>query len=175
MTNTTYFDGCRTYEDLKKRYHELARKNHPDCGGDPEVMKAINAEFDRLQPQLKNTHRKKDGTTWTAEAGSKSETKEAPEAFRQMVEELLKYNVIIEFIGCYVWISGDTKPVKDQLKALGFRWASDKKMWYLKPENYKPRNHKPWTMDQIRNHHGVQYTFYGRENVQSEYQPAPVF
>lgn len=174
---TTYFATCETLEELKKEYHRLARLYHSDNGGNDEIMKAINAEHDKRFNELKNTHRKKDGTTWTAEEGSAAATTETPEQFRAMVEELLKYDVYIEFIGCYVWVSGDTKPVKEQLKALGFRWAKEKQCWYLKPENYKPHNHKPWTMDEIRAHHGVQASFRGHysEDVKNEFQPAPVF
>ena len=40
------FKDCRTLEELKKKYHELVLKHHPDRGGDLETMKAINAEFD---------------------------------------------------------------------------------------------------------------------------------
>lgn len=32
------------------------------------------------------------------------------------------------------WVSGNTRPIKDHLKAMGFKWAPKKKMWYLKPQ-----------------------------------------
>ena len=44
----TYFKNVKNVEDLKTAYKKLARKNHPDMGGDIEVMKAINNEFDML-------------------------------------------------------------------------------------------------------------------------------
>lgn len=50
----TYFSGCHTAEDLKKRYLELAKANHPDKGGDAEIMKAINHEYDNLVEALKS-------------------------------------------------------------------------------------------------------------------------
>lgn len=34
-----------------------------------------------------------------------------------------------------VWVSGDTYPVKDQLKADGFRWSSKKKAWWKSRTN----------------------------------------
>lgn len=37
-----------SYDVVKQRYRKLARENHPDHGGDPERMKAINAAFDLL-------------------------------------------------------------------------------------------------------------------------------
>lgn len=46
----TYFKNVASFEDLKSQFRELARANHPDAGGDPEIMKAINQEFDTLFP-----------------------------------------------------------------------------------------------------------------------------
>ena len=43
-----YFKNVKNVEDLKTAYKKLARENHPDMGGDIEVMKAINNEFDML-------------------------------------------------------------------------------------------------------------------------------
>ena len=186
-TKTNYFADCTTLEELKSRYHELARKYHPDNGGDVETMKEVNAEFDRMHGLLKNTHKKADGTTWTAEAGSKAENKEAPEEFRDMINNLLKHNLTIEIIGCFVWVYGDTKAVKDELKAMGFRWHSKKLSWYLKPEDYKRRSRKEYSMEEIRSMYTVHGVFYGHEDgnagrttrpafqpQRNEYQPAPV-
>ena len=38
-----YFANIKTLEELKKEYKRLALENHPDRGGDVEVMKARNA------------------------------------------------------------------------------------------------------------------------------------
>lgn len=46
----TYFKNVKSLEDLKNQFRELARKNHPDAGGDAETMKAINQEYDKLFP-----------------------------------------------------------------------------------------------------------------------------
>jgi len=40
-----YFNS-KTIDELKTEYRRLAKENHPDHGGDTEVMKEINAEFD---------------------------------------------------------------------------------------------------------------------------------
>ena len=48
-----YFNNIKNLDDLKKQYRDLALKNHPDVGGDPETMKAINAEYDLLFPMYK--------------------------------------------------------------------------------------------------------------------------
>ena len=49
-----YFKNVKSFEDLKKSYKDLIKKNHPDNGGDLEVMKEINVEFDALFPIWKN-------------------------------------------------------------------------------------------------------------------------
>lgn len=53
---TTYFKNVKNLEDLKNQFKVLARKNHPDTGGDPEVMKAINGEYDTLFPIWKHKY-----------------------------------------------------------------------------------------------------------------------
>ena len=51
-----YFKNVKSFEDLKNQFRELARKNHPDAGGDAETMKAINQEYDTLFPIWKHRH-----------------------------------------------------------------------------------------------------------------------
>lgn len=36
--------------------------------------------------------------------------------------------------GACIWVIGNTKPMKDLLKELGFRWAPKKQGWYWKPQ-----------------------------------------
>ena len=49
-----YFKNVQSFEDLKAQFKALAKANHPDAGGDPEAMKAINLEYDTLFPIWKN-------------------------------------------------------------------------------------------------------------------------
>ncbi len=44
-----YFSGCFTDEQIKIRYRELSKKNHPDLGGDVEIMKEINIQYDKIR------------------------------------------------------------------------------------------------------------------------------
>jgi len=135
-----------TLEELKKQYRELALKHHPDMGGNTETMKAINNEYDKLFPKLKDVHQTKDGTTYTAKQG----TAETPEYFKDLINELMKMDgIIIEIIGCFVWVTGNTKPNKDRLKALKFQWRSKKTAWYLKPEDYRKKSRKDYGLDEI--------------------------
>jgi len=64
-------------------------------------------------------------------------------------------DIVIEVIGCFVWVSGDTKPYKEILKSLKFKWHSKKICWYLAPEDYRTRSRKDYEMDEIRAMYGT--------------------
>ena len=51
--------------------------------------------------------------------------------------------------GCWIWISGNTKPVKQELKKIGLRYAWDKKEWYWKPAGYHKRSRRTWSVSEI--------------------------
>lgn len=48
-----YFAGCKTKEEIKKKYRSLCKMFHPDTGGDIKVMQEINRQKDRLDKQYK--------------------------------------------------------------------------------------------------------------------------
>jgi len=147
-----YFKNPQTLEELKQQYRALAFKFHPDKGGTNEAMKAINAEYDSLFPKLKDIHKNKDGETYTA----RQESAETADQFKDLISELMKMDdIIIEVIGCFVWLTGNTRPYKDRLKDLKFQWHHKKTAWYLKPEDYKRRSRKDYDLDEIRNMYGT--------------------
>ena len=147
-----YFDNPQTLEELKKQYRKLAFEHHPDCGGSDEEMKIVNNEYDELFKVLKDVHKTKDGETYTA----KQESNETADQFKDLINRLMKMdNIIIEIIGCFVWVTGNTRPYKGDLKALRFQWHSKKTAWYLKPEDYKKQSRKDYALDEIRAMYGT--------------------
>ena len=149
-----YFDNCHTMDELKKEYRRLAALNHPDHGGDNETMAAINNEYSQRFEVLKHQH--------NASADEAHQTTEAPEEFINIINALVKIpGLIVELCGCWLWISGDTRPHKEELKAAGCRWSSSKKMWYWRHQEdgaHWSRGKK--SMSQIRMKYGSQ-TFAG--------------
>lgn len=158
---TTYFKNCKTLEQLKAEYKKLALKNHPDCGGDEEVMKAINKEYDQVFPKLKNIHTNKDGEHY------EKENTETVEEFKDIITQLMKMEMVtIEIIGSFIWVSGNTKPHKEALKNLGFKWHSKKLCWYKSPEGYRRSGGKKnYGMDEIREMYGVQFEGTGQDTT----------
>jgi len=44
-----FFDTITSIQNLKKKYRELAYQHHPDHGGDEDMMKRINAEYEKVR------------------------------------------------------------------------------------------------------------------------------
>lgn len=153
MKNYNYFAPTpTTLEELKTMYRQLAMQHHPDRGGDGEVMKAINNEYDELFPRLKDIRKTREGETYTA----RQTTTETAEHFKDLIDQLMRMDdITIEVIGCFVWVTGNTRPHKDQLKGLGFKWHSKKIAWYLAPEDYRRRSRRDYALDEIRNMYGT--------------------
>lgn len=153
QTNYKYFTPTpKTLEELKGLYRKLVFQHHPDKGGSTEAMQAVNQEYDLLFTGLKDVHQTKDGETYTA----KQSNTETADQFKDLINKLMKMeNIEIEIIGCFVWVTGDTKPHREKLKALKFQWHSKKTAWYLKPENYKRKSRKEYDLEEIREMYGT--------------------
>lgn len=155
----TYFNNITSLDELKKAYRRLAMIHHPDVGGDLETMKAINAEHDTLFEQLKRKH--------NTEADENHQTTETAEEFRDIIAVLIRLSGLeIELCGSWLWIGGNTREHKEELKAAGCRWSSNKKLWYW----HHPEQGRKWhrgnrTMGEIR-------TKYGSETIRSRYEGA---
>lgn len=80
---------------------------------------------------------------------------ESSEDLEKVISEILKMQgVEIEVCGNWLWLSGNTKEYKEELKKLGCFWASQKKKWYYRPIKYKSLNRRSWDMDSIRKKYG---------------------
>ena len=139
-----YFNNCETIEQLKKEYKKLAFANHPDRNGDVEVMKAINNEYEEALNNLKLNGNKAD-----------KESTEVASEFIEIINSIINLEgLVIEIVGSWIWITGNTKEHKEVLKANGFYYASKKKAWYLKPSDYKSKSRKHYSLDEIKSKYG---------------------
>ena len=153
VKNMRYFTNCKTAEELKKAYHKLAIKLHPDNGGDAEEFKEMQAEFTKMFDRLKNIHASKDGETY--EKTGEYATHETAEEFMNIINTLLTFpGLTVELCGSWVWVSGDTRQYKEELKEIGCKWSANKKMWYWQNDGKRRYHKKAWSMNEIRGTYG---------------------
>jgi len=75
----------------------------------------------------------------------------------QLITQYLKVHdlpLTIEIVGTWIWVSGNTRPQKQALKAAGFFWSHEKKMWY-----WRHSSRRGWksgkSLDEIKQTHGT--------------------
>lgn len=137
-SKTLYFGECKTAEECKAKFVELA----DSLKG--KSKSAMLTQFGTAFNKLKSTHATKDGKIY------ERETEETAEDFASLIIKLAKVKgVKVEMCGSWIWVSGETKPVKDTLKELGFWFSAKKSAWY----NNGGASHKKsknYTLDEIR-------------------------
>lgn len=147
-----YFENCKTLDQLKAAYKQLALKFHPDMGGDVRTMQNINLEYEARFERLKIAY-----NTAQADQG-KPQTNETPEEFTAIIDKLVKMQGIeIELCGSWLWLGGNTYNHKDALKDAGCKWSRSKHKWYWRHESDGARwSRGHFTMGQIRQKYGSQ-------------------
>lgn len=153
-----YFANCTTQEEAKRLYHDLARQYHPDLGGDLETMKAINTEYASFQAHGANVNARERQRAAHAE-GKKSaadfhDIDEVTEILRVKIETALNLGLDVELCGLWVWVTGDTKTHKEELKEAKFKWSPKKLAWFF--AGVPSFNRSEWSLDDIRNTYGSQ-------------------
>lgn len=141
-----YFKECKTIEEVKARYKTLAKIFHPDCGGETELMQKLNTEYALACSQVLQ-----DENMTTEEA---EEHTRLSEEYRAVIEKLIGLTgITIEVVGNWIWVTGNSYPVRKQLKEAGLFFASKKVAWYFRSEEYKTKGGKK-TLDEIREKYG---------------------
>lgn len=143
-------------EEIKRQYLALCKKYHPDLGGSVEDMAQINAEFDFLSRTHSHIHEGKDGGTYEK---YDEENQTVPGDFMDLISHLVTIkNITIELVGCFVWVSGETYPVKDTLKEYGLKYSGKHKKWYFAPVQRKHKWVSNLGYDDIKSIYGCQFS-----------------
>ncbi len=132
------FKGVEGINEAKKIYKTLAKKLHPDMeNGSEDAFKILNAVYtDLIEHKIYFSNDFKIDLE-----------------LEKIISLILHFeNITIELVGSWVWVSGDTKEIKEKLKELGFKWASKKKMWFY--GEMKGRNPQEKSMEEIKSKYG---------------------
>jgi hypothetical protein len=142
-----WFKECETLEDVKALYKRLAKQHHPDLGGDTATMQEINKEYAFASAKAIQGANLSDEETEREILSS--------EAYRNAVERVVHLEgITLELVGYWLWVTGNTYPVRQTLKAAGFLFASKKLAWYFRTAEYKVSNGGKKSLDEIRDKYG---------------------
>lgn len=134
-------------DSLKKQYLKLAKKYHPDAGGTTIQFQELQNEYERLFKQLLN------GSGLSKEA--KDNEVEIDKEIRVIIDSLVNLdNLNVELIGKWLWISGDTYPVKNVLKSAGLQFIKKAGVPYWVYKGSESAGRGKMTMDEIKNKYG---------------------
>ena len=158
-----YFKDLNSMEAVKKQYRKLAMKYHPDRGGNEEVFKQINNEYEEAMEQARINETRK-AKTKKEEDFIKSQYMNSKN-FREKIDKLIVLEGIeIEITGTWLWLRGNTYKYKEYLKSeFNAQWSKSKKCWFISPNKdfRKTRGYKGKNMSDIRN-------IYGSTKIKSE-------
>lgn len=141
--NLLNLTGRITPELARAAWLAACKKYHPDVNpAGEQMMKLVNAAYDVLKD-------------FAGETEGQDRDPSYSEAINAALNAIIDLpGLEIEICGAWVWVSGETFPHKDTLKASGFRWASKKKMWHFRPEEWKSASRGKMSMDEIRGKFG---------------------
>jgi curved DNA-binding protein CbpA len=140
-------DNNPSVESIKKAYKQQALKYHPDRNPNGhQMMQLINEAYKTLNDAIANG--------WGLNRKSGAEAKDYSQEISDLLNKLFNLNlsgVTVELCGDWVWATGETKTIKDDLKELGFKWACKKIAWFYRPDSFKSKSHGQTSLDEIRN------------------------
>lgn len=139
-----WFEGITDVTDLRNRYRELIKLHHPDNGGNVAVMQEINATYDAKLKQIREG---------MADCEQERYDDASDNEFKAILNKIVNFNVDVEIIGCWIWCF-NSYAYRQQLKELGFTYASKKKAWCWHLGEFKRKYRKEIDINKIRGKYG---------------------
>lgn len=156
-----WFSNCHNLEEVKAMYKKLAKQFHPDLGGDTVTMQEINREFTFASAKTI----KGDGSRNEEEV---AEEIKLSEEYRKAIAKVIHLDgIVVEVVGYWIWITGNTYPVRATLKQANFMFATKKMAWYFRTADYKVSKGGKKSLDEIRAKYGSEKL--GEEQARGNY------
>lgn len=150
-TLSGFFDTSiiQDLDALKKEYYKLAKIYHPDAGGTNAQMQQLNDEYEKLLNKLLS------GSSLSED--QKNNEKQLDEALRKVIDELIILEGInIEIVGKWIWVSGNTYPVKETFKKAGMFPIKKNNIFYWVYKGTESRGRGNLSMEEIKRKYGVE-------------------
>jgi len=131
-----HFDNCTSFDELRQSYLQLCLHHHPDRGGNPDIMYAINADYHATALHLASAN------GWNKAAHHGKDWTENRERFHKDISEKLRLiifslvaipNLSIEISGYWLWLDHPDATnifLADKLTALGCHWSGKRDRWF---------------------------------------------
>ena len=157
-----HFNGCRTPEDIKARFRQLAKKLHPDAGGTHEQFIALTEQYHAALSGISGQSftRSDNEGEYTYRYNEEKENEivdKIDEVLQALHAEIASELIDVWLIGRWLWIRGDTKPIRSKLgrKGIGFKWHGKRAAWYWKPSNEPRSRRSKEGLDAIASRYGA--------------------
>ena len=142
-----YFDHLKTLAEIKAEYKRLAKRHHPDVGGDTATMQEINGQYEEAVKRIARTGEGRD---------REQAAKEVPQEFAAIISKVIALDGLdLDLVGAWLWATGETYKHREALKAAGFKWASKKVAWYWRPEWAAVSAGSRKSLDEIKDKYGT--------------------
>jgi hypothetical protein len=134
-------------DQLKKEYFKLAKLYHPDAGGTKEQFQELQNEYEKLLKNIIN------GSSLSSE--QKKNEFEIDKAIRDIIDSIISLQGInIELVGKWLWISGNTYAVKNELKKAGLIYIKKDNTPYWVYKGSMSRGKGNLSIDEIKQKYG---------------------
>lgn len=150
-------EDLKDVNTLRAAYKRLLIKYHPDNNKNDTtgMMQEINAEYDLLFQQLKDTYEHSDNYKKQTDRQKQAYDWEKDKQLRAIIVALSKFaGLEIELCGTWVYVRGETYPYRKELKVLGMNYNRQKKCWIIHFDDYYKYHKKSASMSHIRDKYG---------------------
>ena len=134
-------------DSLKKQYFKLAKKYHPDAGGTTIQFQQLQAEYDILLKKLLK------GSSLNTEQQENEIV--IDQAIRDIIDALINIEGLdIDVIGKWLWVGGQTYPVRTTLKQVGLEFIKKAGVPYWVYKGSESKGRGKMSIEEIKAKYG---------------------
>ena len=148
-------DDVTDIKEISKQYRKKIFSCHPDHGGTDGKFIELQQAYATIMASIQYTGRRFNKETQSMEDILKNYNDALINKMMELINNLSHVKDInINIMGDWIWVDGETKPYKDKIKAMNFRFSTNKKAWYWHDGKYKKRSKTSYSMSDIELRHG---------------------